>query len=125
MVTDIGASEGSCFACSACSCNSVNSSDILSLSHDFHDHALVPLAVELCIENPLPRSHIQLARRNRHDHFMMDEERLQMGVAIVLAGLVMLVSFSKRSQMLEPLISIFDQSTFIVVDVDARGDMHG
>src|ERR1700746_2761146 len=104
MVTETGATVGSCFACSACSCNSCSSSDIWSLSHDFHNHALVPLPVELRIEHTLPRAQVEHARGNGHDHFMMDEQRLQMRVAVVLARLMMLVAFAKRRQMLQPQV---------------------
>src|SRR5271165_5255178 len=101
MVTEIGASVGSCLACSACSCNSFSSSDISSLSHNFHNDPLVPLPVELRIKNPLPCSQIQLARRNRHDDFVTDQQRLQVRVAIILAGFMMFIALAKGRQMLQ------------------------
>src|SRR5207302_6170824 len=125
MVTEIGASVGSCIACSACSCNSFSSSDIPSFSHNFHNHALVSLPVELRVENPLPRAQIELAPGNGYDDFMMDQQRLQVGIAVILTGLMMLVVLAKRSQMLQPLVDVFDQAALIVVDVDARSNVHG
>src|SRR5215471_8836946 len=81
-------------------------SGILSLSHHLHDHPLIPLAIKLRIKDPLPRSKVQLARGDRHDDLVMDQQRLQMRVAIVLAGLVMLVVVAKRCQMLQPVVDV-------------------
>src|ERR1035438_2173165 len=38
---------------------------------------------------------------------------------------MVLVPFAKRRQMLHPLIDVFDEAALIIVDVHARGDVHG
>ena len=48
-----------------------------------------------------------------------------MRVAIVFAGIVMLVVLPKRSQAFQPMINVLDQSALVIVDVDPGGDMHG
>src|SRR5205807_10073886 len=45
---------------------------LLLLPHDFHNHPLVPLSVEFGIKDALPGPQIQLARRDRHNHLVMD-----------------------------------------------------
>src|SRR5438552_3019262 len=39
-----------------------------SFAHRFYDHTLVPLAVELCVKNPLPGAKVQLPCGDWHDH---------------------------------------------------------
>lgn len=48
-----------------------------------------------------------------------------MGVAIVFASVVVLVSGPARGNVFEPLRDVFDQTVFMVVDVDGGGDVHG
>ena len=48
-----------------------------------------------------------------------------MGIAIGLTGTMMPVILAKRSQFFQPLVDILDQSVFSIIDIDARGDMHG
>ena len=45
-----------------------------SLPHHLHDHSLVALAVELGVEDPLPRAEIEFARGHGNNDFMMDEQ---------------------------------------------------
>src|ERR1043166_3636855 len=78
------------------------------LPHHFDNHAFVTLSVEFRIEDSLPCAQVEFSRRDRHNHFVMDEQRLEMRIAIVLAGLVVLVIFAERRQMLEPLVDVFD-----------------
>src|SRR6267378_4432491 len=87
------------------------------LSHNFHDHSLVPLPIELRVENALPDAEIQFAGGDRHNHLMMDQQRLQMRVTIVFPGGVVLVVLAERGQPLEPLIDVLHQSALMVVDI--------
>jgi len=43
----------------------------------------------------------------------MNEQHLQMGFAIVLARLVMVILLAKRRQMLQPLLNVLDQAAFV------------
>ena len=56
---------------------------------------------------------------------MMNQQRLEVRVAIILAGLVMFVVLAKRSQMLQPLVDVLNEPALIVVDVNAGGNVHG
>src|SRR5215472_5944103 len=76
-------------------------------SHDLDDHPLVALAVEFRIEDSLPRAEIELADGNRHNHFMMNQQRLQVRVSVILARLMMLVLLAKGRQTFQPVIDVF------------------
>lgn len=97
----------------------------LLFAHHFHDHAFISLSVELRVKDTLPAAQIELPGRYRNDHFMMNEQCFEMGIAIILASLVMFVVFFERSEMVKPLVNVLDQSGFIVVYVNAGGDVHG
>jgi len=58
------------------------------------------LPIELRVKDPLPGSKIKTPCRDGNDHFVMNQQRLQMRIAIVLAGLVMFVISLERRQML-------------------------
>ena len=49
---------------------------------------------------------------------MMDEQRFEMRVAVVLTRVMVPVIFAKRRQEFQPLVDVLDQATFIVVDVN-------
>src|SRR5260370_42622218 len=84
------------------------------LAHHFHDHSLVSLAIKFGVENSLPGAEIQSAGGGRDDHFMVNEQRFQMRVAVVFTGAVMLVAFAKGSELRQPLVNIFGESRFVV-----------
>src|SRR5829696_7272788 len=71
------------------------------LPHHLHDDPLLPLPVELGVEDLFPRPEIELARGNRHDHLMPHDRALQMRIGVVFAGLMMLVRKTRRRQLLE------------------------
>jgi hypothetical protein len=50
---------------------------LLSLSHDFHNHSLVPLPIKFGIKNPLPRPQIEFTPGNGHYDLMMNEQRFR------------------------------------------------
>src|SRR5512135_203309 len=87
-------------------------------------HALSPLTVELRVIDLLPGSEIQLPGRDRHDDLMMDQQALQMRVSIFLSSAMMAVLRIERSQALEPVINVLNQSALGIVDVDPRSDVH-
>ena len=88
------------------------------LSHHFHDDSFITLPIEFGIENALPGTQIQLASRDWNDDFMMDQQRFQVRIAIILAGFVMLVSLAKGREVFEPLVDVLDQAAFVIVDVN-------
>ena len=52
------------------------------------DEALGSLSVELGVEDLLPRPEVEPAIGHRDDRLMVDEQVLQVGVAVVLAAAV-------------------------------------
>src|SRR3989440_5542993 len=94
-------------------------------THDFNDDSLVALAVEFGIENPLPWAKIEFSVGDRDDDLVMNDQRFEVSVSIVFAGLVMLVILPEGSDRFQPLVDVFDQAAFIVVDVDSGSDVHG
>jgi hypothetical protein len=62
---------------------------ILSLlPHDFHNHPFVPLPIKFGIKNPLPCPQIEFAPGYGHYDFMMNEQRLEMRVAVVFTRVI-------------------------------------
>jgi hypothetical protein len=96
-----------------------------SLAHHFHDHPLVALAVEFGIEDPLPGSQVEFALGDRNDDLVVDEQRLQMRVAVVFAGLMVFVVVAEGCQRFQSLIDIFDQSALVIVHINTGGNVHG
>src|SRR6185437_14869330 len=95
------------------------------LSHHFHNYPLAALAVELGIKNALPSAEIELARGDGQDNLVVDEQGLEVRVAIAFAGLMMAVVFSKGRQALQPLVYVLNEAGFVVVHVYGRSYMHG
>ena len=48
-----------------------------------------------------------------------------MGIAVGFAGAVVPVIVAKRRQFLQPFVDIRDQAVFGIIDIDARGNVHG
>ena len=55
-------------------------------AEDFDDDALAALAVELGVEDALPGAEIELAVGDGQCGLVMEQQRLEVGVAVVLAG---------------------------------------
>ena len=56
------------------------------LPQDLDDHPFGPPPVELRVEDLLPRAEIEASGGHRDDHLVMDEQVLEMAVAVVLAA---------------------------------------
>jgi hypothetical protein len=97
----------------------------ISLAHDFNNDAFGALSVEFRVINLLPRSEIQLPGGHRHDHLVVNQQALQVRVAIGLARSMMPVILAKRSQAFQPFIDVRQQSVFGIVHPDAGRDVHG
>src|SRR5579859_1174722 len=63
---------------------------------DLDDHSLLPLSIELGIEDSLPSSQIELALRDRKGHRLVEQEALEMRIAVVFASFVMSVVRPER-----------------------------
>src|SRR5437868_9656016 len=91
---------------------------------DFYDDPLFPLSIELGVEDSLPRSQIQLALCDRQGHRLMQQQTLEVRVAIVLTGLMVAVGLAKRRELLQPLVDILNQARFVIVHIDGGGNVH-
>src|SRR5436190_23774820 len=61
------------------------------LAEDLDNQPLRAAAVELGVEDLLPRAEVEPALGDRDDRLVMDEQVLQVGVAVVLAAAVVAV----------------------------------
>ena len=78
------------------------------LPNDLDQHPLPPPAVELAVEDPLPRAKVEAAVGYRDDDLAAHDLSLQVGVGVVFAGAVVpvLVNRCVRSQPFEPHLVI-------------------
>ena len=60
-------------------------------SHHFNDHSFVALAVEFGVENLLPGAEVEFPVGDRDNDFVVNDQRFEVSVSVVFAGLVMLV----------------------------------
>src|SRR5579864_977169 len=99
-----------------------------SVTDDLDQHPLVAAAVELAVEDLLPRSEVESPAGDRHHHLAPHDLALVVSVGIVLAGAVVAVALGagiEGRELLEPALVVLLQSRFVVVDEDAGGDVHG
>jgi len=76
------------------------------------------------VDDALPGAKIQFACGDRNDHFVVNQQRFKVGVAVVFAGVVVLIVFAERREPFEPLIDVFNQSGLIVVHIYSGGNVH-
>src|SRR5262245_1024256 len=74
-----------------------------SLSDHLDEDALRAPAVELAVEDLLPRTEVELAVRHRDDDLAAHDLALVVGVAVVLARAVVMVALGRRVVRREPL----------------------
>src|SRR5262249_15243982 len=94
-------------------------------AHRLQQDPLGPPAVEFAVVNALPRAEIELAVRNRHKHLVAEQHALEVRVGIVLTGAMMAVVEPLRCDFFEPLHNVVPQTRLVIVDEDARSDVHG
>ena len=56
---------------------------------------------------------------------MMNDQRFQVRVSIVLASLMMLIVRAKGGKRLQPLIDVLDKPALIIINVNPSSDVHG
>src|SRR6267142_925979 len=98
-----------------------------SLADDFDQDPLRSPSVELAVENPLPGTEVELARRDRDDDFASHDLALVVCVRVVFTRSVVLVARRARivgSKLLEPALVVLVKPRLVVVDEHARGDVH-
>ena len=101
--------------------------DHSSFPYDFYQHPLLPLSVELSIEDLFPGTKIQLPFCHCHDYVSPHYLSLYVRIGIVFPGIVVTVLPDRlvRRQFLQPLLVIVVQSSLVIVDEDGRRDVHG
>ena len=94
-----------------------------SLADDFHQHPLSSPAVELAVEDLLPRPEVERAFGNGHHDLTAHDLALEMRVGVVLAGAVVIVLRGRlvRGELLEPDVVVVQEAVLAVVDIDAGG----
>ena len=88
---------------------------------DLDQHPLAAAAVELAVENLLPRAEVEFAFRDRDDDFPAHDLALHVGVGVVLAGAVVVVAANGlvRRELFEPGVVVVVQAALVVVDENA------
>ncbi len=93
-------------------------------SEYLHDHPLPALPIEFGVKHPLPRSQIQSPVRDWQRRLMVQQQRLQMCVSIILAGLMVFVIRPRRRQFFQPLANILNQSALVIVHIHGSSNVH-
>ena len=94
---------------------------------DLHQRAFSAAAVELAVENLLPRAEVEFAFGDGDDDLAAHDLALEVGVGVIFAGAIVPVGAGRRvrRQFFQPDVVIVMESALIVVDEDRRGDVHG
>lgn len=95
----------------------------LLLANRLDDHTFAPLAIELRVENLLPWPQIQLPVGDWQDHLMVHDKVLEMGFAVILARPMMAI-VPRGGKATKPLLDVFDETGFKIVNVDGSGNVH-
>src|SRR6202012_2517205 len=62
---------------------------------------------------------------NRNDNFVMNDETLEVRIAVVLAGAVMAIIVPVRREAFQPRINILNETILCIIDVHTRRNVHG
>ena len=102
-------------------CLLVRSCDILSfhlLSDDFDDDPFGALPIEFTVEETLPGAKVDPAIGDGQDNLVMEQEVFEVGIAVVLACLVMAIGGIYGCQLLCPFHDVALEAGFLVLDDD-------
>ena len=77
-----------------------------SLAHDLNNDAFRAAAVEFRVIDLLPWTEIELPLGHGHDHLVVDQQALQMLIAIGLSGAVMTIILAVGGEAFEPFIDV-------------------
>jgi len=113
--------------CSATACWKQATCQLL-FPNDLDEHPLGAVAVELTVEDLLPRAKVEPASGDGHHHLTAHQLPLHVSIGIVLARAIVIIDLwtgIEGSKLLQPFGVVAMQAGLVVVDEDARGDMHG
>ena len=95
---------------------------------DYLDHeSLAAAAVELTVEDLLPRAEVEIAVGDGDHHFSTHDLAFVVRITVVFSRSVVMIPFGtaiKRRQPFQPPLVIFVQPVLVIVDEDAGGDVH-
>ena len=94
----------------------MRSCDILSfhlLSDDFDDDPFGALPIEFAVEETRPAAKVDPASGDGQDNLVMEQEVFEVGIAVVLACLVMAIGGIYRCQFLCPFHDVAVETRFL------------
>jgi len=93
---------------------------------DLNEYPLAPASIEFAVEYLLPGAEVEFAPCYRHYYFAAHDLAFQVGVGIILTGVVMAVTAYRgvRGEVFEPCGVIVMQSSLIIVNENGGGDVH-
>ena len=95
------------------------------LPNDLYEQPFAPLAVELVVEDMLPRAEVERAIRYRHNDLPAHDLPFQMGVGVILIAVVAVLAVGLlRGKLLQPDLIVMVQSRLVVVDKHRSGYVH-
>ena len=100
---------------------------LILLANDLNQHSFRSASVELAVKNLLPGAEIELPVGNGDDNLPAHDLPFVMGVAVVLAGAVVVVGLRRgivRGKLLQPSLVVFVEPRLVVVDEHRCGDVH-
>ena len=94
---------------------------------DFYQHAFAATAIKFAVENLFPRAKVEFAIRNGDNNLTAHDLTFHVRVGVVLARAVMMILRCRLvwREFFKPDIIIVQQTVLGIVDVNARGDVHG
>jgi hypothetical protein len=96
------------------SCGSKRSNSLTSKSHDgsrtdhLHQHTFSSQPVKFPVENLFPRTEVQPTFGDRDNHFSPHQLSLDMGVAVILSRLVMLIGGALRNERVQESVIVLE-----------------
>lgn len=97
------------------------------LPNNLHQDSLSTFAVELVVEDVLPRPQMEFAVGDCDDNFTAHDLALVVSICIVFARAIVVVALRgriKRGQFFQPLVIVAMQPRFIVIDEHRRSYVH-
>src|SRR5579883_3453584 len=94
-------------------------------SHQLYNDVLAPLAVEFGVEGALPGAKVEVAIGDGKRDLVVQQQRLEVRVCIVFAGLVMAELGARGGEFFKPLFDVCDEAAFVIIDVNGSGNVHG
>ncbi len=98
-----------------------------SIPDQLDQNSFSTTSIELAIKNLLPGPKVESTVGDGHDHFTAHHLAFEVGVTIVLAGLIVAVATegSVGRKIFKPAPEILMESPLVIIDEDGGRDVHG